>query len=689
VARVFLEKILPRLSYAAPMPDAKQAVGARYAALIREIAAHDRAYYVLAAPTIGDRDYDRLFAELAELERAHPELARPDSPTRRVGGELAAGFARVRHLRRMYSLDNSYSEDDVREFMARAREALGGAKVAWVVEPKLDGASMELVYQGGSLALALTRGDGVEGEDVTTNIRTIRSLPLGVPCGGEVIARGEVFIDSADLEAVNEVREAAGDPPFANPRNAAAGSLRLLDPKEAARRPLRIFLYELVAAPDLPETHLGCLARLEALGLPVHGMQRACGTDDDVIAALGAFAAARKALPFDIDGAVVKVDLLAAREKLGSTARFPRWAAAYKFETEKAETRLLDIAVQVGRTGALTPVAVLEPVALAGTVVSRATLHNEDEIRTKDIRVGDTVIVEKAGEIIPRVVGVARASDARRGPPFSMPAACPACGAPPSRGEGEARWRCPNRLACPGQLKASLLHFASRKAMDIEHLGPSLVDQLVDHGLVRDVAGLYRVGEVELEELERMGQKSARNAIEAIQASRTRPLHRLITGLGIPLVGEVAAVQLAARYGSLSRFAAAEPEIERAELSAVFGIGEKIAAAVADALSDDRFLGVIRELLDLGIDPAAEAAAEGPIAGASFCITGTLSAPRHVVQERIRAAGGELHTAVKRGTRYLVAGADVGKAKLEKARALGTAVIDEAALERLLAGGEL
>jgi DNA ligase (NAD+) len=664
-------------------------VVARHETLIREIAAHDRSYYVLDAPTISDRSYDRLFEELAALEREHPGLVRPDSPTQRVGGEPAAGFARVRHARRMYSLDNSYSEADIREFMACARDALGGTAepFVYVVEPKLDGASMELVYRGGRLALALTRGDGVEGEDVTANVRTIRSLPLGVPCDGEVIARGEVFINTADLEAVNAAREAADDPPFANPRNAAAGSLRLLDPREVARRPLRIFLYELVAAPLHPGTHLECLARLASLGLPVHGMQKACASEDEVIAALGTFATARSSLPFEIDGAVVKVDDLGARARLGSTSRFPRWAAAYKFEAEKAETRLLEIAVQVGRTGALTPVAVLEPVSLAGTTVSRATLHNEDEIRAKDIRVGDTVIVEKAGEIIPQVVGVVRAPEAGRGLPFAMPEACPACGAKPSRGEGEARWRCSNRLACPGQLKASLVHFTSRRAMDIAHLGPSLIDQLVDQNLVRDVAGLYRVGEGDLAALERMGTKSAQNAIGAIKASRGRPLHRLMTGLGIPLVGEVAAVQLAARYGSLSRFAAADPSIERVELSAMFGIGEKIAAAVADALADDRFLGVVRELLELGIDPAAEAKASGPLAGASFCITGALSSPRHAVQERIRAAGGEVHTAVKRGTDYLVAGADVGRAKLDKARGLGTAVIDEAALERLLEGG--
>lgn len=661
----------------------------RYAALIREIAGHDRRYYVLDAPTVTDREYDRLFDELRALERENPGLVRDDSPTQRVGGAPAAGFARVRHPKRMYSLENSYGEDDVREFLARVGGAEpDGAGVGYVVEPKLDGASMEVVYRGGRLALALTRGDGVEGEDVTANVRTIRSLPLSIPEPGEVVARGEVFIETAELKAINDEREEAGEAPFANPRNAAAGSLRLLDPRETARRPLRLFLYEVVAAPPGLATHTECLAYLASLGLPVHGMQRACGSDGEVLAALAELARARPGLPFEIDGAVVKVDGLALRERLGSTARFPRWAIAFKFETEKAETRLVDIAVQVGRTGALTPVAVLEPVPLAGTTVGRATLHNEDEIREKDIRVGDVVIVEKAGEVIPQVMGVARRDGAGRSPPFAMPSACPACGAPAVRAEGEARWRCPNRLACPGQLKASLRHFASRAAMDIEHFGPSLIDQLVDGGLLRDVADVYDLTEEQLAGLPRMGEKSARNAIEAIRESRARPLHRLITGLGVPLVGEVAAAQLAQRYRTLSGLAAADPGVERAELAAIFGIGGKIAASVADALSDERFMGVVGDLLAHGLDPAAEATAKGTLAGRSFCITGALSRPRQAVQERIRAAGGEVHTSVKRGTGFLVAGADVGRAKLEKARALGTVVIDEAALERLIRGGD-
>jgi DNA ligase (NAD+) len=665
-------------------------IARRHAALVREIEEHGRRYYVQDAPTVSDREYDRLFEELEALEREHPELARPDSPTQRVGGAPAAGFARARHPRRMYSLDNSYGEEDVREFLSRVRESAGAGAgaVAYVVEPKLDGASMELIYRGGRLALALTRGDGIEGEDVTANVRTIRGLPREIPETEEVIARGEVFIEAAALQAINDEREEAGEAPFANSRNAAAGSLRLLDPKIAAKRPLRMFAYELVAAPRRFESHVDCLAYLGSLGLPVHGMQRACASDGHVLAAVAELGALRSSLPFEIDGAVVKVDGLELRERLGFTSRFPRWAVAYKFETEKARTRLLDIAVQVGRTGALTPVAVLEPVALAGTTVGRATLHNEDDVRGKDIRVGDLVVVEKAGEVIPQVVCVVPEEGRDRGPAFAMPALCPVCGARAVRAEGEARWRCPNRLACPGQLKASIRHFASRAAMEIEHFGPSLIDQLVDRGLVRDVADIYRLREEELTSLPRMGEKSAENAIAAIAASRARPLHRLITGLGIPLVGEVAAAQLAPRYGSLSRFVAADPAAQAAELSEMFGIGEKIAASVAEALADERFMTVLRELIALGIDPTAEDKAVGPLDGKSFCITGTLSSPRAQFHERIRAAGGEVHTSVKRGTGFLVAGADVGAAKLEKARALGTAVIDEAALARMLSGGD-
>jgi len=665
-------------------------VAARHAALVLEIREHDRRYYVLDEPVISDREYDRLFAELKQIESRFPVLVTPGSPTQRIGATPADGFRKLRHPRRMYSLDNTYDEEEVRDFLRRVDEGVGGAgKAVYVVEPKLDGASIELIYRDGALALALTRGDGVEGEDVTSNVRTIRAVPLAIDVAGEVIVRGEIFIHQLDLEQVNTERESRGEPPFANPRNAAAGSLRLLDPVVTAARPLRIHLYELVAADEQPDSHAECLAWLAARGLPTHGLQRSCAGVEQVLAALTGLERLRAELPFEIDGAVIKVDSRAQREALGFTARFPRWAVAYKFEAERAQTELLGITVQVGRTGALTPVAELAPVRLAGTTVSRASLHNEDEIRAKDVRVGDTVVVEKAGEIIPQVVDVVRADEARRGPPFRMPHRCPVCGAPAVREEGEARRRCSNRLACPGQLKAAIRHFAGRSAMDIEHLGPSLIDQLVEQRLVADPADLFTLDSERVAALERMADKSADNLIRAIDESRGRALSRLITGLGIPLVGEVAAAQLAKRYGSFSGLAGADPETERVELAAIHGVGEKMADSVARALEDTRFMGVVLKLLELGIDPiaAGEGTTGGVLAGRSFCVTGSLSRPRNQIHELIRAAGGEVHKAVKHGTTYLVAGDKVGKTKLDKARQLGTEVISEGDLERLLDGG--
>ncbi|MCU0663035.1 MAG: NAD-dependent DNA ligase LigA [Myxococcota bacterium] len=657
----------------------------RYGELIELIRAHDAAYYVLDAPTVSDREYDRLFQELRDIEAAHPELVRRDSPTRRVGGAPAEGFERGRHKHRMYSLDNTYNEDEVLAFVRRVEEGLGRS-AAFIVEPKLDGASLELEYRGGTLAMALTRGDGTQGEVITANARTIRGLPLSIPEQGEVIVRGEVFIHRADLETVNLEREKAGEPRFVNPRNAAAGSLRLLDPRATARRPLRLCLYELVAAPVMPSTHAEALREIRRLGLPSHGRERWCARGSEVLSAVRTLGQGRAALPFDIDGAVIKLDDLAARAMLGFTARFPRFAVAYKFEAERATTRLLGITVQVGRTGALTPVAELEPVFLAGTTVSRASLHNEDEIHAKDIRVGDDVIIEKAGEIIPQVVDVVPAAAELRGQRFAMPGQCPACGAATARGEGEARWRCMGTLTCPAQLKASLVHFARRQAMDIDHLGPSVVEQLVDLDLVRSPADLYRLSAEKVASLPRMGEKSAQNLIDAIARSRHRTLDKLLAGIGIPLLGDVAATQISNRYESLRHFLEQDPAAEEEALSALHGIGPKLAASVAGALRDERFWGVLSELLNLGVNPKAQSrpAASGPLYGKTFCVTGTLSRPRTDIHADIERKGGQVHTSVKKGTTYLVAGEKVGASKIEKAKALGTKVISEAELLELL-----
>ncbi len=667
------------------MSETPKAKRLQHAELVETIRRNDHLYYVEDAPKINDREYDRLFDELKKLEEQYPGLVRPDSPTQRVGGAPKDGFKRVRHAQRMYSLDNTYSEVELGEFLTRIKSTLDDVAPTYVVEPKLDGASIELIYRGGVLDTALTRGDGVEGEDVISGIRTIRSLPLGIPETGEVVVRGEIFINQSDLDAINLEREANGEPVFANPRNAASGSLRLLDPSVTARRPLRIFLYELTRAPDMPAAHSECLEWIADQGLPTHGHERCCSSPDEVVAAVRMFDAMRAELPYEIDGAVIKVDDLEIRKRLGHTARFPRFAVAFKFEAEQAKTRLNRITVQVGRTGSLTPVAELEPVRLAGTTVSRASLHNEDEISSKDIRISDIVVVEKAGEIIPQVVGVIPA-ESGRDVPFVMPRVCPVCGAPATREEGEAKRRCTNRLACPGQLKASILHFARRAAMDIEHLGPSLIDQLVEQELVRDPSDLYTLTAQQVAGLERMADKSAENLVHAIESSRGRTLDRLLGGLGIPLVGEVAARQLADRYGSLGAFAGRQPENEREELAAIHGVGPKIADSVANALADDRFVGVVQKLLAMGIDPVAPEREEssGPLAGMSLCVTGTLSRPRPEIHELIRGAGGNVHTQVKKGTTYLVTGAKVGKTKIEKAKKSGAAVIDESTLLALL-----
>lgn len=668
------------------MPNETKYSQKRYNELTQQIREHDRRYYIDDSPTISDREYDRLFEELKTLEQQYPDLSTPDSPTQRVGAAPKEGFTRVTHKARMYSLDNTYSQDELREFLRRVERGLDGEKTPFVVEPKLDGASIELTYNRGSLVLAATRGDGVEGEDVTSTIRTIRSVPLRIKEQEEVVVRGEVFINRDDLEKVNRQREADGESLFANPRNAASGSLRLLDPAVAAKRPLRIYLYELALSPHAINSHIQCLDWLAHQELPTHKLQMRCESPQQVFDAVARFSDRRPEYPYDIDGAVVKVDDLDKRNVLGYTARFPKWAVAFKFETEQAQTRLLDITIQVGRTGALTPVANLEPVLLAGSTVSRASLHNEDEIRSKDIRVGDEVIVEKAGEVIPHVVGVIPANEQNRGAPFAMPTSCPVCHSPAVRLDGDAKWRCTNRLACPGQQKASLLHFARRAAMDIEHFGPSLADQLLSNDLIEDPADLYGLTVEQISALERMAQKSAKNLITSIQKSKERSLDRLISGLGIPLVGEIAAKLLATRYGTLEEFTRRDPIKEAEELAEVHGIGPKIAQSVGNALADERFAQVLRKFLDLGMNASASQARSGvgELAGLSFCVTGKLARPRPRIHEMIRAAGGEVHTAVKKGTTYLVAGEKVGKSKLDKAQKAGTRIIDEATLATLI-----
>ncbi len=663
---------------------------ARHRALIREIRAHDYRYYVLDDPQVTDADYDALYRELRELEERHPELGGGDSPTGRVGAGPRTDLRTVPHVERMMSLDNTYSQAELDEFLRRVRDGLHtGADVLFCVEPKLDGASIELLYRGGRLTQALTRGDGTVGEDVTANIRTIRSLPLVIDHTEPLTLRGEIVIYRKDLERINEERTASGEPPFANPRNAAAGSLRMLDPRIVAARPLRAIAYSVVEGPAFATSHSSALARLADLGLLTHRKERLCRTGEEIGAAIAAIDAARSDYPYETDGAVIKVDSFVQQAILGATAKFPRWAIAYKFGAEQATTRLRQIAVQVGRTGTLTPVAILDPVSLGGTTVSRASLHNSDIVAGLDARLGDLVTIQKAGEIIPQVVSVS--VESRRGDeqPFVMPAACPVCGTEVERRTDEVALRCPNRR-CPAVVKGSILHYSRRFAMDIDQLGEVLVDQLVNRGVVQDVADLYDLRSDQLSALERMGKKSADNVVQAIAASRGRTLDRLITGVGIEHVGQVAARQLAEAAHSLPALLSWSEHEARDRVDAIAGFGPVMVESVVRFLFDPDQRALLEKLRARGVSvpqPVAASAATGPLSGHSFCVTGVLTRKREDVHASIRAAGGTVMDSVRKGTSYLVAGEKVGKSKLDAARKHGTQVIDEIALDAMIERG--
>ncbi|MFO7178518.1 MAG: NAD-dependent DNA ligase LigA [Pseudomonadota bacterium] len=674
------------------MSRAADAARKRHEELVAEIRAHDYRYYVLDDPAISDREYDALYRELVELEKEYPELATPDSPTRRVGMSPRGALRTVRHVAPMMSLDNTYDETEVRDFARRVVAGLpAGARPRYCVEPKLDGASVEILYREGRLHEASTRGDGEHGEDVTENLRTIRSLPLTIDYRGPLTLRAEVFIFRRDLDRINAERVALGEPPFANPRNAAAGSLRMLDPRIVARRPLRAVVWQVVEGPEIAPSHSAALDRLAELGLPTHRKHVVCDDVDAVLEAVRALDADRKSYPYETDGAVIKVDDFSQQAILGATAKFPRWAIAYKFGAERATTRVVRIEVGVGRTGTLTPVAVLEPVRLAGTVVSRASLHNEQIVGQLDVRVGDRVTIEKAGEIIPQVVAVDVSARPAAAEPFRMPEHCPTCGTRVSRSDGEVAVWCPNPH-CPDKVAGAIFHFSRRFAMDIDRLGEALIEQLVKKNLVRDVADLYELRAEQLVELERMGKKSAENVIESIAKSRERTLDRLLTGLGIEHVGPVASRQLAEAVHSLEELLAI-PESEITErVSAIAGFGPKMVESVRAFLTDPESRKLLERLSKLGVSrpqPRHTVAASGPLAGMSFCVTGVLSRKREDVHASIRAAGGEVHDKVKSGTTFLVAGEKVGSTKLAAAKKAGTRVIDEATLERLIQGEPL
>ena len=661
----------------------------RHRKLVEEIRAHDHRYYVLDDPQISDREYDALYAELRELERSHPELASPDSPTQRVGGAPRGELRTVPHVPPMMSLDNTYGKDELAEFFRRVRQGLPAAvEPTFCVEPKLDGGSIEILYREGRLVQGSTRGDGQSGEEVTQNLRTIRSLPLTIPYQKNLTLRGEVVIYRRDLARINEARVKQGEAPFANPRNAAAGSLRMLDPRVVAERPLRVMAWQVVEGPELSDTHSGSLDALAELGLPTHRLHRVCTTFEEVWEAITAIDAARKDYPYETDGAVVKVNSFAQQAILGATAKFPRWAIAYKFGAERATTTVLSIDVQVGRTGTLTPVANLEPVQLAGTTVARASLHNADIVQTLGIRVGDRVVIEKAGEIIPQVVSVDHAARTTEVPPFEMPTQCPCCGSAVQKEEGQVAVFCPNPQ-CPDRMKGALLHYSRRFAMDVDNLGEVLIGQLVLGKQVTDLADLYDLTAESLMKLERMGKKSAENVVSSIQGSKERTLDRLITGLGIDHIGQVAARQLAEAARDLPTLMSWDEEQARAHLSAISGFGPKMVESVVAYLRAPESRRLLERLVERGVSrpqPVAAVKSEGPLLGMSFCVTGVLSKKREDVHQDIRDAGGEVHDKVKKGTTYLVAGEKVGKAKLDGAKKFGAQVIDEQGLAALIRG---
>jgi DNA ligase (NAD+) len=656
-----------------------------------EIRRHEELYYVLDDPQISDREYDALLEKLQQLEGEHPETITSDSPTQGVGGRPAESFAKVEHRRPMLSLDNSYNIDELRAFDQRCRRLAEGRKLQYVAELKIDGLSLALHYENHMLTRGVTRGDGRIGEDVTQNARTIRSIPLKFR--GESAAlksqlanlevRGEVFIPRKVFERINAEREEAGEPRFANPRNAAAGTIRQLDPKITASRKLEMFAYDLLAGERKPfATHWEALDCLEAFGFKVSPERQLCNSIDEVIEFAGQIETKRDSLDYEIDGLVVKVNSSALQDEFGTTNKAPRWAIAYKYAARQATTRLIDIQVQVGRTGALTPVAYLEPVVLAGTTVARATLHNPDEVKRLGIRIGDWVLVEKGGDVIPKVLRVIEAKRTGAEKTFRMPPKCPVCGGEISRPEGEVVSRC-IAADCPAQLMGRLLHFSSRRAMRIEGLGESLVEQLVASGRVRDAGDLYSLTLDDVTSLERMAKKSATNLLEQIEASKQRDLSNLIYALGLRHVGDRTAATLARHFGSLDALSKATVE----ELDDLPEIGLTVAQSVRDWFDDPGNIELCRRLDAAGVTTRLAKTSEplnDSLAGKIFVLTGTLGRyTRDEARAALEARGGRVASSVSKKTDYVVAGDEAGS-KLDKATALGVAVIDEAAFAAML-----
>jgi DNA ligase (NAD+) len=662
-----------------------------YLALVDELTEHDRRYYVETKPTISDLEYDKLATKLRELETAHPDWVVAWSPSQRIGHAPVSEFPKVTRPVAMLSLDNSYDEGDLKAFYDRVVKGLDGDTPTFSIEPKIDGFGIELTYKQGLLVLGATRGDGRIGEDVTANVRMVKGVALRLREPVDIVVRGEIYMTKEEFAAINKAREEAGEETFKNPRNTAAGSIKQQDPREVAKRPMRTILYEVVDGERYAPGHLASIELIRKLGLPTNPNNSVAHTWEELIAQVHGWQDRRDDLPYEVDGLVVKVDDFAMRGALGATAKFPRWAIAFKFPARQVTTILNDIEINVGRTGTVTPVALLDPVDVSGTTVSRASVHNWDQVARLGLGKGDRVLIQKAGEIIPEILEVREKGP---GPAFTPPTQCPFCEAELEREEGRVALMCPNRIGCPAQRLGAIEFFASRHQMNIDGLGEKVVIQLLDAGLVDDVSDLFVLTVPQLLGLERFGKLSAQNLVEAIaKAKEAATFSRLLSALGIPNVGSVLAKPIAQKYGTLSALRAAaaakSPEEMCAELHAIDGIGEVVAAHVDKFLRDPHVMVVLDKLKARGVDPVEPVVAitEGPLTGKTLVVTGTLTQPRADVQKRIEAAGGKVAGSVSKKTHYLVAGADTGKTKLEAAQKHGVTVIGEEELEKLLTGG--